>query len=255
MSLERSRSIPTIESNIFIGHQESRFALGKIAINNVVLNGYENEFNGAAQLRASTYLDKGFIGVEDLDANGTELDDNDYSRSVHFVMLERVEEDSSRACVVGNMRLIVKTQEDSTPLPLEGYRKDFFDENPIPIGGVEVSRLISLHENAYIQNSLKWPLFVAGQKYVDGHNLESVYGLTSPALTRLLKIQHIPISAMADAKYIEEINATKQPIRIDMAALKRLVKVVGDQGIDVMKDDFSYINISNVKKDKKQKLL
>jgi len=252
MGHEKERLTPIIESKVFSCNQESRFALGKVAVNNIILNGYENEFNGAAQLRANIYLDNGFINIGDLDDNGTELDSDDL-RSAHFVMLERTAS-ASLARVIGNMRLIVKRQENSSPLPLENYRNDFFDENPISVGGVEVSRLIVVHEDTNIQNSLKWPFFVAGQKYVDANRLSPVCGLMTPALTRLLRSQHIPVSAIADAKFIEEINATKQPVSINMAVLRRLVNSTGDQGIDIIKDGFSYINVPNTSDEKQSRV-
>jgi len=252
MSCEREQLTPIIESSVFVDHQESRFAIGKVAINSIILNGYESEFYGAAQLRANTYIDSGFISIGDLDDDGTELDENDYSRSAHFVVLEKTAV-ASMARVVGNMRLIVKSRENSAPLPLENYRKDVFEETPIPIGGVEVSRLIAKHEDARIQNSLKWPLFVAGQKYIDENQLSPVYGLMTPALTRLLRMQRIPVSAVADAKFIEEINATKQPVSINMAVLKRMISVVGDQGIDIAQNSFSYLDDLSLNDNKKVK--
>ncbi|WP_026394261.1 hypothetical protein [Acetobacterium malicum] len=242
MSCKLNQLTPTIESKVFIDRPESRFALGVVATNNDIVKGYENEFYGAAQLRANTYLDSGYISSDDLDDNGTELDQNDYSRSVHFIMLERTAIDSM-ARVVGNMRLIIKSQENTSPLPLENYYPDVFAENPITIGGVEVSRLISRHEDSHIQNSIKWPLFVAGQKYIDYNQLGSVYGLLSPALTRLLRSQRIPVSAIASERFIKEINATKQPVAINMSVLKRLVDIVGDHGIDIANGGFSYLNI------------
>lgn len=251
MSFEKSHLTPIIESKVFVDNRESRFAIGIVAINNVIINGFEGEFNGAAELRAKTYLDKGFISEDDLD-DGKELDEND-PRSVHFVMLEKTAT-ASLARVVGNARLIIKSEENPTSLPLENYRKDVFDENPIPIGGVEVSRLIAVHEDAHIQNSLKWPFFVAGQKYMDIHQLNPVYGLMTPALTRLLRMQGIPVSAKGDALHIPEINATKQPVSINMSVLKKFISIAGDQGIDISKNSFSHIDISDTKSNKRLKV-
>ncbi len=248
MNYEKNQLIPIIESKVFIDHPDARFAIGEVAINNTIVNGFKNEFFGAAQLRANTYLDSGFIKLDELDNNGTELDDNDYSRSVHFVTLERTAIDSM-ARVVGNMRLIIKSEDSSSPLPVEDYFSEYFSETPIPIGGVEVSRLIARHEDPTIQNLIKWPLFVAGQKYVEHRQLGPVYGLLTPALTRLLRSQHIPASALATAKYIEEINATKQPVSIDLPVLKRVIGLIGDQGVDVVKGGFSYLDIQNSKKE------
>lgn len=236
--------IPTIESDAFVDHPDYRFALGKIAVNGEVINGYENEFMGAAQLRANTYLDSGFITSDNLDVNGTELDQNDYSRSAHFVILEKTAV-SSLARVVGNMRLVVKNDNNPSNLPVENYCPDKFDNEPISIGGVEVSRLIARHEDVELQNFLKWPLFIAGQKYVEQNQLGPVYGLLSPALTRLLRSQRIPVSAIAESRYIEDINANKQPVIINLPVLKRLISSTGDHGIDVVKSDFSYIEPSH----------
>jgi len=119
-------------------------------------------------------------------------------------------------------------------------------ENPISISGIEVSRLIAGHEDPQVQNLLKWPLFIAGQKYIEHNKLGPVYGLISPALTRLLRSQHIPVSAITAEKYIEAINATKQPVSVNMPVLKKVINSVGDQGIDVTKGGFSYIQNADI---------
>ena len=247
MNQEKTRLIPVIESKVFLDHPEARFAIGNIAVGSVVINGYDSEFEGVAQLRANTYLDSGFIRSDELDDHGTELDDND-NRSAHIAMLERTAIDSM-ARLVGNMRLVVKDDNNPSPLPVESYYPEIFSDKPLPIGSVEVSRLIARHEDARLQNLLKWPLFIAGYKYVEHYNLGPAYGLLSPPLTRQLRMQQIPVSAVADAKYIEEINATKQPVVINLPILKRVIGLVGDQGIDVSSGGFSYTNFTEVKED------
>jgi hypothetical protein len=249
MSYESDQITPIIESKVFINRPESRFALGEIAINDSIIKGYENEYYGAAKLRANTYLAKGFISNDDLDDYGTELDHND-SRSVHFIMLEQTAV-SSLARVVGNMRLVIKSKDNPTPLPLENYCPDVFSENPIPNGGIEVSRLIARHEDSNVQNSLKWPLFIAGQKFIEYNDLGPAYGLISKALTRLLRSQKVPIVPVADERYIKEINATKQPVAINLPVLKRLIDMVGDQGIDLSNAGFSYLDLSKTTEKKK----
>lgn len=241
---KKQQIIPIIKSEVFVDNPDSRFAIGKVAVNGVIVNGYENEFKGAAKLRALTYLDKEFIKSSDLDSNGTELDQNDYSRSAHFVILEKTAV-SSLARVVGNVRLIIKSNDNSSGLPIEEYCPDKFLNEPITIGGVEVSRLIASHEDPDIQNFLKWPLFIAGHKYVELNELGPVYGLMSPALTRLLRSQGIPVAPIANSRYIREINAEKQPVIINLPLLKRLIRSTGDQGIDVAKEGFTYIDIKS----------
>lgn len=247
MNQEKTRLIPVIESKVFLDHPEAKFAIGHIAIGGVVINGYDKEFEGVAQLRANTYLDSGFIRNDELDDHGTELDDND-NRSAHIAMLERTAIDSM-ARVVGNMRLVIKDNKNSSPLPVESYYPELFSDKPLPIGSVEVSRLIARHEDAGLQSLLKWPLFIAGYKYVEHHDLGPAYGLLSPALTRRLRMQQIPVSAVADAKYIEAINANKQPVVINLPIFKKVINLVGDQGIDVSSGGFSYANFTDVEED------
>lgn len=240
MSPEKKHNIPVVESKVFIDYPDVRFAIGEVAVNGVIVNGYDNEFAGAAQLRANTYLSSGFIKSDELDDNGTELDQND-SRSAHFVVLERTAK-ASEARVVGNMRLVMKRPEAPTPLPVETYFPEIFSDDPLPTNSVEVSRLIARHEDPRIQSLLKWPLFIAGYKYVEHNHLGPVYGLLSPALTRQLRMQHIPVSAIAAEKYVEAINATKQPVSINLPLLKRLISITGDQGVDVTRGGFSNLN-------------
>jgi N-acyl-L-homoserine lactone synthetase len=237
---EKIQIIPTIESKVFKDHPESRFAVGEVAVNNTIVNGYDNEFFGAAQLRVNTYLSRGFVRSDELNDAGTELDHND-ERSAHFVVLEQAT--ASLARVVGNMRLVVKSPEDPSLLPMESYFPEIYSENPLFLGSVEVSRLIARHEDPKVQNFLKWPLFVSGYKYVDSKDLGPVYGLLSPALIRHLRMQHVPVSAIAAEKYVQEINATKQPAEVNLPLLKRVIDISGDLGIDVKNGGFSYLNL------------
>ncbi|HZJ34585.1 MAG TPA: hypothetical protein VFD55_01045 [Candidatus Angelobacter sp.] len=240
VNYEKNRLIPVVESKVFVDRPGIRFAIGEVAVNGAIVNTYNNEFFGAAQLRANIYLSKGFVKSDELNDNGTELDRND-SRSAHFVVLERGTTDT-KARVVGNMRLVIKCPENSAPLPVENYYPEVFLDNPLPISSVEVSRLIARHEDLQVQNSLKWPLFIAGYKYVKHNKLGPVCGLLSPALTRHLKMQHVPVSAITDEKYVEAINATKQPVYINVPLLGRIIDITGDQGIDVAKGGFSYLD-------------
>ena len=235
---EKTQHIPVVESTIFKGHEEARFAVGAVAVDDKVINGYGNEFKGAAKLRASTYVDLGYVNVDDLDENGTELDLDD-ERALHLIVAEQVA-GAGLARIVANMRLVIKT--DHEPLPVERYFPGAFSNVDLPVGSVEVSRLISIHEDLSLQSSLKWPLFIAGLKHVDKNKLGPVFGLLAPALTRSLILQRIPVRSLAEAKYIEEINYIKHPVQIDVDRLRKVVDATGDQGIDLHGSDFSYLN-------------
>ena len=238
LSSERTKNIPVIESEVFETYQSAHFAVGMVAVNGITINGFNREFEGAAKLRTNTYLDMGFVDADDLDENGTELNHDD-NRSTHFVILERLAQ-AGFARVVGNMRLIVKKNEE--PLPMEKFYPEVFTD-ALPPGSVEVSRLISRHENVKIQSLLKWPLFIAGFKNVDEKKLCPVYGLLKSELVRSLVLQGVPVDPLAQEKYIHEINATKEPVEIDVARLKRVISLTGDQGINVSQGGFSYLNL------------
>lgn len=238
-SSEKTRTIPVVESSVFQGHEAARFAVGTIALGDTIVNGFESEFQGVADLRARVYLEKGFVRSSDLDENGTELDTHDM-RSVHFAVLERITSVDTLARVVGNMRLIVKDSANDSALPVEEYYPEVFQEDA-PLGSTEVSRLICRHEDSTVQAALKWPLFIAGLKYVDKNDLGPVYGLLEPVLASSLVMQRVPVTPLAEEKYIDSINATKQPVEINVAKLKNVVEFIGDHGVNP-DNDFSYID-------------
>lgn len=238
---EKTRHIPVVESAIFKGHEDAHFAVGAVAIDDEVINGYQQEFYGAAKLRAQTYVDLGYVSSGDLDEYGTELDVDD-ERSVHFIVAERVATEGL-VRIVGNMRLIAKT--DGEPLPVEKFFPDVFTDIDVPTGSAEVSRLIARHEDARVQNLLKWPLFIAGLKHVDKNGLGPVFGLLAPALTRSLVVQRVPIKPLAEEKFIEAINFTKQPVQIDVDRLRKVVEATGDQDINLDGSSFSYLKFDD----------
>lgn len=237
MNYEKTRIIPTVETRIFEDAVDPRFAIAEVTPREL---SDMKEFSGAAQLRANTYLSEGFVTPELLDENGTELDSNDY-RSRHYLMFERTAIDSL-ARVIGNLRLVLKTDTHPGPLPVEEYFPDYFTE-PAPTGSVEVSRLIARHEDTRLQTMVKWPMFIAGYKYVSETNSGPVYGLLAPPLVRQLRLQGVPLNVLDDARYIEEINATKQPVEIDVPALGELIESTGDYGISAANGSVSYIDL------------
>lgn len=238
MNYEKTQVIPIVESDIFKLNDESQFAIAQVTPKEL---SDMREFDGAARLRANTYLSEGFVKPEELDENGTELDDDDI-RSNHYLMFERTAV-QSLVRVVGNLRLVTKTDEYSESLPVERYFPESFPELT-PIGSVEVSRLIARHEDARVQSMLKWPMFIAGYKHVIGSDGGPVYGLMTRVLARQLSLQGVPLTSMAEPRYIEEINATKHPVEVDVPRLGRMVDATGDYGIDVLNNDVSYVDFN-----------
>ena len=227
MRAEISPEIPVVESRVFESHAEARFALLTIDVRNDSEVEFRNEFLGAAKLRASTYLASGFVELSQLDEAGTELDSDD-QRAAHFVLLERCDDTPHLARVVGNMRLVVK--DERGPLPVEVFLPDLFVNERLPLDSVETSRLIASHEDPRIQRLMAWPLFVAGYECVSRLSLGPVYGLVSPALVRVLQKRKVPVVPIWEATHIPAINATKQPVILDLQVFGDLIKSIGDQG-------------------------
>ncbi len=234
---EKTNYIPTVETDIFERDTESKFALVELSPEDIA---EMSEFRGAAELRANTYMRSGYIKESELNDDGTELDPND-KRSAHFVLFERTAVDSL-ARVVGNMRLVIKDSEHDEPLPVEEFFPDYFQEQA-PLQSAEVSRLISRHEDPVTQTMIKWPMFIAGYKYVEKNSNGPVYGLLTPGLTSQLIKHGVPLRTLQEARYIEEINATKQPVEIMLPALGELIEATGDYGIEASLGRVSYLNL------------
>lgn len=236
MNFEKTDTIPLIETPLF-EHYDAQLAIAEVKPQELA---EMREFTGAAELRANTYLASGFVKKTELNDDGTELDVDD-ERSVHYLVFERTAV-RSLARVVGNMRLVIKDEQSPAPLPVENFFPDYFEE-PLPMGSAEVSRLIARHEDPRMQALIKWPMFIAGYKHVEETEKGPVYGLMTPTLVRQLSLQRVPVSVLADARYIEEINATKQPVEVDVPALGELIEAVGDYGVNIGGGGVSYIDL------------
>lgn len=207
--------IPSVESDLFMGNENRRFAVGLLAIGNQVLPGREEVFDGYLRLRANVYAAQtNMISPELVHEDGTETDEDD-SRSVHFAVVENAM-DSNR--VVATMRLIIKSHEDSRPLPIEEFFGEAF-KNPAPMGSTEVSRYICRHEDIKIQNKLKWPLYTAALSYALTHDLKPSFGVVEEPLEKSLVKSAIPVERIACPKYVEEYAADNLALKIDTEKL------------------------------------
>lgn len=240
LEYEKAKVIPFVESDLFEGSPRARFAIARLAVGSLVTQGRQDEFDGALKLRSNVYLDKGFVTPDDLDDNGTELDSDD-ARAVHFAAFERTTTPSV-ARVVANMRLVVRGPGEP-PLPMEAHYPEVFADRQTAVGSTEVSRLISQHEDASVQNALTWSMFIAGLRHVEEYQLGPVYGLIEPRFTRSLAAQGVPVAALSDARFIDAIKARKQPVQINATGLSAVVDRRGDFGIDLEASDVSYVEV------------
>lgn len=204
---------------LFEGHERARYAVGVVAIGGEVVPGLDNEFAGYALERARRYVDEGYVDKASLNPDGTELDDDD-DRSVHFTVVENL---VTGARTMGTMRLVIKASDsgNDTLLPVERLYPEAFPKPAVP-GSVEDSRLTAA------ASGLTGMLFASGVNYVLQHQLGPVYGVVKPKFTQSLNEHGVPVTPIGDARYVQEINSTKQPIRVDLAGLTSNI-LIGDQ--------------------------
>ncbi len=204
--------IPRIETDIFVGHEAARFAVGILAVENEVVANRHEEYLGYLRLRANVYADQtNIIPKEQVLADGTERDKDDI-RSVHFAVIENL---GNSQRVIAAMRLIVKSQKDSRPLPIEGYFPEVFEGAAASEKSIEVSRYICRHEDPRIQGRLKWPLYKLGLSYAMVNDLGPTYAIIETPLERQLGMAGVSTHRIAEAKFIEDYNSSNMAVEID----------------------------------------
>lgn len=219
--------IPTIETKWFQGHEGTSFAIGMVAVGDQIIAGRESEFDGYLKLRANVYAyQTRMIPTDVVRPDGTEVDEDD-ARSTHWALLEKSLLDNSSAKVIGSIRTIEKTASDPRPLPIEDFFPETFENEPLPVGAIEVSRYIARHPNERIQQKLSEPLFKKVISHVTAHALGPTYGVVEEKVEqRLEKGLHVPLKRIAEPKYVPEYAADNLGIFVDIP------KMAAGLGID-----------------------
>ncbi|MBF4633214.1 GNAT family N-acetyltransferase [Agreia pratensis] len=219
-SVTNEAVIPVVSSTVFDASPSSRLAMGVLAVDGVAVPGLEDEYLAHFRLRKRVYVDQtGQLAEKDLLPDGTDRDADD-SRSVTFCVLEN---HPNGTRVVGVSRLIVRGQArpgDSlhgTPLPVEDFCPDAFDDGPLAWNAVEVSRVIARHKVAVVQESIQWYLFALMLAYVTNHGLGRAFAIIEPWFERHLK-SIITIERIGDVRFIEHYLDYNVPIEIDVEA-------------------------------------
>jgi N-acyl-L-homoserine lactone synthetase len=224
--------IPEFRSDIFVGHENARFAVGRIAMGNETA--YPTENLAYHQLRANVYGRAGFIPQDTISKyDGSEYDEDD-ARSIHMAILEN-RGDAQR--LIASMRLIKR--DGDRPLPIEELFPDAFLDNPVSDTSCEVSRYITRHEDRSVQDKASWTLFQQGLAEAMIHELSPAFAVVSPALSRIFRSRRLPIKELSSPVWIEKYGEENVPIAIDVAELAKrleaqtpgaLDKLVANQG-------------------------
>jgi len=209
--------IPELEFNsvvsaeIFRGHADAAFWIGKVALD-------EPEYYDAlARFRANVYVGQmGFLGPEQIDSQGRELDHDD-ERSLHFGAIERLKNEGlDSARIVASGRLIVKDCTEE-PLPIEAAFPEIFADKPVAVGAVEVSRFISRHDDDFVQHKLALGIIRAMTYYSVNNDIRANYFIIEKPLLKLLTYIGLPLETLGQPKEIVEPGgvSTLYPICID----------------------------------------
>ncbi len=117
------------------------------------------------------------------------------------------------------MRLIQKTTNQNSILPIEEFFSDELTEN-VPSNSVEVSRFIVRHNDRRQSLLAKIKLISAGLAYTFKKNLDPILGVIEPSFERDLRIMKIPIRRIAEPKLISAYNDQNLGIEIDKQGLR-----------------------------------
>ncbi len=211
--------IPQIESTVFDNHPDAHLAVGILALGSQIVPGREAEFRAYGLLRGNTYYrQKGYRDVTIL-PDGTEFDADD-ARAIHLGLFENT---GTTTRGVGSMRIVIKTEADPSPLPVEHHYPEAFANKPAPIKGAEISRWIGRHEDPVVQNKLKWPLFTAAVKLLLENELDPTFGVVEPKLARGLGRIGVPVVVLSDAKEMPGVQDAKQAIQIDVKGVAQTI--------------------------------
>ena len=201
--------LPEFHSNIFSGHEDSRFAIGQLGKNDDTSLPVEKL--AYHRLRAEVYNEQtGMVMHEHIAADGGEYDSDD-NRSVHMAVIENLGQDSR---IVGTMRLI--SRGDGNELPIESFFPNEFREQSAPSTSCEVSRYIVRHEDRSAREAISWALFQQGIATAINNQLGPMYATIDPALARIMRFKQVPIQELAPPTRVEKYNSTSLPVVIDV---------------------------------------
>lgn len=242
-SITNSMVIPSIETDLFRGHEDVRFGIGLLAVGSVALPGRESALDGYHILRGGVYARQTrMISTDLLNRDGSEYDRDD-SRSAHFGVIEN-SIDGQR--VVGAMRLIIKAPRDPRELPIEQFFPEAFDPSePAPLLSIEVSRYIARHEVRAIERLLTNPMLTASLAHVISHDLGPTYAVVESLTRRRLIGQGIPVRDIAPQKFVKEYADKNLAIHIDTEQLAITMGLNGQSkdSLRAFGDNFSYYNL------------
>jgi len=225
--ISNTEAVSIVDSDVFKGHEDQRFALGILNSEDVISYKADTIEQAYLRLRAKVYVDQtGMLDDSAKRFDGTELDKED-ERSIHLVVLENL---MGRVAVFACMRLIEKTAEKDSILPIEDFFPDAFSE-PAPQKTIEVSRFIVRHDKRRHARVAKRALMTAGLAYTFNNDLGPILGVVEPSFERDLIIMGLPVRRLAEPKLVAEYNDDNLGIEINKDSFRDLL---GEEALENM---------------------
>lgn len=227
--IPNKEAVPLIDSDIFIGHEDKRFALGVFDGDNISSYKTDSIEQAYLKLRSNVYIDQTrFLDNTSRQLDGTEVNEDD-ERSTHFVVVENL---MGKIAVFACMRLIQKMDDsEKSKLPVEKLFPEAFTTQSAPINSVEVSRFIARHDEPRHCMVAKRELITAGLAHTVAHDLGPIFGIIELGFERDLSMMKIPLERIADPKMIEEYNSKNIGIEVNKLGLKERL---GEEAISRM---------------------
>jgi len=191
-----------VESDIFKASPDAEIWLGVTGDESGVF--LPDVYTAARILRANKYIEKGFLNENARQADGGEMDADDW-RSTHFVALEPRQ--NGRVEVVGNIRSILKRTENDL-LPIEYHFPDAFLQEPAPVGSVEASRFIENHAEKPVGSAISLALMRAINARSYEKARQPVYAIVEAGLKRRFSIVGLPLELIAEPRPLAEYGNT-----------------------------------------------
>lgn len=240
-----AQAIPvTGSTTLFVGTESHRVAVGIVAVGNEALPGLENEYGAYRLLRGNAYAnERQHFPTTTLARDWIEIDADD-ERSIHFGLYENI---GSSVHAIGAMRLIIKTQGYSQPLPVERRHPEAFVDVPSPLPSAEVSLLICRHEDDRVQKHIAGLLVVAGLSYALERGITAVFGTVETGLAQRLRTEGALVVALSEPRFVRELNTVNTPIRIDAVDLLRHIRTGSPDPINprhAPNPNFTYFDVS-----------
>lgn len=207
------KAVPIVSNDLFNGADNMRFATILFGLGAHPKGVDQSLFSGYLSLRKNVYVDQTGIldASEEFDA-GTESDRDD-SRSVHIAVFEN--HGDGKVAVIGCLRLIVK--QDKEPLPIEVFYPEVFEQKPVKVGDVEMSRFISRAEKGKGDNyHIIMSLFGSSLNYALQNGISFAYGVIETKLWHAMQSLSSVSKKIGELKMIEEYNTENIGIAMDI---------------------------------------